>query len=232
MNCMFTGIVQAMGTVQSVQRRASGARIAVSAPELERPIADGASICVNGTCLTVVTSDAVRIEFDVVHETLARTTLGDLVPGDRVNLEPSLRPTDRMDGHFVQGHVEGTGRVKQIGSSTTGQLWTFEAPAELMPYIIPKGSIAIDGISLTVAAVGESTFSVALIPTTLQRTTLGQIRAGDRVNLETDILVRTTVETLRRMAAGTDAGLGRSGTSRRGASGLTVEQLIANGWTA
>lgn len=221
---MFTGIVQAMGVVQSIGRRATGARILLAAPDLPRPIADGASICVSGTCLTVVSSDSARIEFDVVHETLSRTTLGDLAPGSRVNLELSLRPSDRMDGHFVQGHIDGTGRIRQIGGGTDNPLWTFEAPADLMPYIVPKGSIAIDGVSLTIASVGpDNTFGIALIPTTLRATTLGQARPGDRVNVETDILVRTVVATLRRYF---EAG----GRETPTPSGLTLEALRENGW--
>jgi riboflavin synthase alpha subunit len=220
---MFTGIVQALGIVQNIHRRPTGARMVVNAPDLERPIADGASICVSGTCLTVVASDQTRIEFDVVHETLSLTTLGDLSAGARVNLEPSLRPSDRMDGHFVQGHIDGTARVRQIGSGSSGQLWTFEAPGELMPYIIPKGSIAIDGISLTIAGVQDNTFGIALIPTTIERTTLGRTKAGDRVNIETDILVRTTVATLRRYPASGEQ-------PARGGAGLTVAQLLENGW--
>lgn len=220
---MFTGIVQAIGVVERISRRAAGGRIVLDAPGLPRPIVDGASICVNGTCLTVVSSDASRIEFDAVAETLQRTTLGDLAPGARVNLEPSLRPGDRMDGHHVQGHVEGTGRVRRIGDGATGQLWTFETPAELMPFIIPKGSIAIDGISLTVAGIGEDRFDVALIPTTLERTTLGRIRVGDRVNLETDILVRTIVTTMRRFLPGMPDGPAAR-------PGLALESLLENGW--
>lgn len=221
---MFTGIVQAIGIVQSLHRRTAGARLIVDAPGLERPIVDGASICVSGTCLTVVSSDAGRIEFDVVHETLSRTTLGDLAPGARVNLEPSLRPTDRMDGHFVQGHIEGTAHIRQIGNQGSGQLWTFQAPADLMPCIIPKGSVAIDGISLTIACVQDDTFGIALIPTTLERTTLGRMRPGHRVNIETDILVRTVVATLRNPAAARG--------NPAPAPGLTLEQLIENGWHA
>lgn len=223
---MFTGIVQAIGVVQSLHRRPTGARMVVDAPDLARPIADGASICVNGTCLTVVTSDEARLEFDIVHETLARTTLGRLSPGSRVNLEPSLRPADRLDGHFVQGHIEGTAQVRRVGSETAGELWTFEAPGELMPYIIARGSIAIDGVSLTVASAQDNTFGIALIPATLERTTLGRLRPGDRVNIETDILARTTVATLRRCFASGQEPFSRGNT------GLTVDQLIEHGWQA
>jgi len=220
---MFTGIVQSVGVVQAISRRASGARLVVTAPDLPRPIPDGSSISVSGACLTVASSDAGRLEFDVVHETLSRTTLGDLAAGSRVNLEPSLHPEDRMDGHFVQGHIDGTGRVRLIGNGP-GELWQFEAPADLMPYIIPKGSLAIDGVSLTIASLdGENTFSIALIPTTLERTTLGHIRIGARVNLETDILVRTVVTTMQRFFRTASASAPRP-------AELTVENLRENGW--
>ena len=220
---MFTGIIQAMGTVQSVSRRPTGARLVVTAPELTRPIADGASIAVNGVCLTVVASDESRIEFDVVPETLSRTTMADLGTGSRVNLEPSLRAGDRMDGHIVQGHIDGTATIKNIATGTQGQLWTFQAGGEIMPYVIPKGSIAIDGISLTIARVGEDdTFAIALIPTTLRMTTLGHARTGDRVNVETDILARTVVNTLRRITT--------SSQSAPTTSGLTVDMLREQGW--
>lgn len=223
---MFTGIVQALGVVQSISRRATGARILVAAPDLPRPIAHGASICVSGTCLTVVSSDQTHIEFDVVHETLSRSTLGRLSSGSRVNLELSLRPGDRMDGHFVQGHVDGIATVREVGSGTTGQLWTFDAPADLMPFIIPKGSVAIDGISLTIAIVGEdNSFGVALIPTTLKLTTLNLVRPGDRVNIETDILVRTVVATMRRYFES-----GAAKISEQPSTQLTVEMLRENGW--
>jgi riboflavin synthase alpha subunit len=128
-----------------------------------------------------------------------------------------------VDGHFVQGHIDGTARIRQVGSGSAGQLWTFEASSDLMPYIIPKGSIAIEGISLTIASVQENTFGIALIPTTIERTTLARMNTGDRVNIETDILVRTIVATLRRQPASGEQP-GHSG------AGLTVEQLLENGW--
>ncbi len=221
---MFTGIVHSMGVVQSISTRSTGARLEVNAPELPRPIVQGASICVSGACLTVIRSDETRIQFDVVPETLARTTLGALTPGARVNLEPSLRMGDGMDGHVVQGHIDGTARVARVVSGAQGQVWTFATNAELMPYIIPKGSITLDGISLTLASIGEQhTFDVALIPTTLAMTTLGARRVGDRVNVETDILARTIVATLQRYLHNPAVSLPPTG-------GLTVEMLRENGW--
>jgi riboflavin synthase len=220
---MFTGVVQCTGVVQSIVKRPTGVRIIINAPALERPIADGASICVSGTCLTAVKSDESRIEFDAIPETLSCSTLGSLGSGSRVNLEPALRAGDRMDGHVVQGHVDGTARVARIASGERGQVWTFATDAELMPYIIPKGSITIDGISLTIADIGkDNTFSVALIPTTLAMTTLAERRVGDRVNIETDILARTIVTTLQRYLDSTG--------SARPAGGLTVEMLREHGW--
>jgi riboflavin synthase len=213
---MFTGIIQAMGTVRSVTGGSAGARLALDAPDLYRPIADGASICVNGVCLTVTQSDNTRIEFDVVPETLMRSTLNALKPGDRVNLEPSLRAGDRMDGHIVQGHVDGIARITEIQKGNNGYVIGFAPDNALVPYIIPKGSIAIDGISLTIAEVKDGTFTIAVIPTTLDWTTLGTARTGDRVNIETDIVARTIVTTLQRM--------------QDSPSGITMEMLREHGF--
>jgi riboflavin synthase len=204
---MFTGIIQAMGKVRTLSRGSAGARLALDAPDLPRPIADGASVCINGACLTVTQSDAIHIEFDVVPETLSRSTLGSLKPGDRVNLEASLRAGDRMDGHIVQGHVDGVARISEIANEAGGHVIRFAPDEALMPYIIPKGSVAIDGISLTIADVGGGTFDIAIIPTTLEWTTLGSARVGDRVNVETDIVARTIVTTLQRMQGSSDGGV-------------------------
>ena len=192
---MFTGIVQTMGIVQSIQPGSAGVRLTLDCPGLMRPVELGASVCVSGVCLTVTAADERSLSFDVIPETLSRSTLGDLRPGGRVNLERSLRAGDRMDGHAVQGHVDGTARVSGIVSGPGGHVVTLEGSAELMPYIIPKGSVCVDGVSLTIADVQADTFSVALIPTTLSVTTLGALGMGDRVNIETDILARTVVAT-------------------------------------
>lgn len=192
---MFTGIVQATGVVRSVRPSSGTGRLMVDAPLLPRPIPTGASVCVSGVCLTVTQCDSQMIEFDVVNETLSRSTLGTLKPGARVNLERSLRIGDGLDGHMVQGHVDGVAVVRRIDDDHTV---VCEAADELVPYIIPKGSIAVDGVSLTIASVSANRFSIAVIPTTLGSTTLSGLRAGDRVNIETDILARTIVTTLER----------------------------------
>lgn len=215
---MFTGIVQATGTVRSVRPSPAGVRLHLEAPGVRRPIADGASICVNGVCLTVTRSDPAVIEFDVVPETLARSTLGQLSPGDRVNLEPSLRAGDPLDGHMVQGHVDGTARVVGIRNTGSERVWTFAPQSHLLPFIIPKGSVALDGVSLTIAEVNGDAFSVALIPTTLANTTLGSLKPADLVNVETDIVTRTIVATMERWR------------NVPKAEPITLEMLQANGW--
>jgi riboflavin synthase alpha subunit len=215
---MFTGIVQFMGVVRAIRRGSAAARLVLDAPGLPRPLVIGSSIAVNGVCLTVTAFDDSRIEFDVIPETLSRSTLGALAAGAAVNLEPSLRAGDPLDGHMVQGHVDGVGVVRSIESGTGGHVVTFEAGEELMPFVIPKGSIALDGVSLTVASVAGNRFSVALIPTTLGATTLSQWRVGQRVNVETDILARTVVSTLKRWHASETA------------PALTLERLRENGW--
>jgi len=219
---VFTGIIQTMGTVRALVRQPWGARLEIDAPDLERPIADGASIAVNGVCLTVTGSNPRQITFDIVHETLARTTLGGLQAGSRVNLERSLRADALLEGHLVQGHVDGTATVTQIRRAGGEHVWRVQVEPDLVAYLIPKGSVALDGVSLTVVEVEGDTFSVALIPTTLAQTTLGQRRVGDRVNIETDIVARTIVTTLKWMTAGKEWS----------ASGLTIERLKEQGWVS
>lgn len=207
---MFSGIVELMGRVARIDAVPAGRRLVVDTQDWEPasgPVRAGDSICVSGVCLTTVEPEAGRVGFDVIAETLARTTLGDLAPGDRVNLEPSLTPATPMGGHFVQGHVEGVGIVSGVQTGGDYRI-RIEPPADLMPYIIPKGSITLDGVSMTVAAVEQAVFEVALIPTTLEATTLGIAAAGSRVNLETDIISRTVVHTLRQMVTEGEAGTG------------------------
>lgn len=202
---MFTGIVQARGRISAIQRNAFGARLTVDGQGWPDPARykpePGDSICVSGVCLTVVSTDGGMV-FDVIAETLAKTSLGDLTPGSAVNLEPPVTASQPLGGHFMQGHVDGVGVVTDVLAEVNEHRVTVKPPFELMRYIIPKGSVAIDGISLTLAAVHENSFEVALIPTTLGLTTLGETEAGRRVNLEADIISKTVVHQLERLRGG------------------------------
>jgi riboflavin synthase len=193
---MFTGLIEAVGCVVGSRTSAAGRRLTIDAGPVAEGIAPGASVCVDGACLTVAHVSGTQLEFDAVRETLERTTIGGLRPGDRVNLERSLRADGRFEGHFVQGHVQGTAVIRRKLSSHGAHVVWFESPADLLPGIVPKGAIAVDGISLTVAELNDAQFSVALIPTTLQRTTLWAKPVGARANVETDILARTVVHWL------------------------------------
>jgi riboflavin synthase alpha subunit len=186
---MFTGIIEHVGRL--AERTGSALRLDLG--PLAEGLQPGASVAVNGVCLTLRERSAALGWFDVVAETLRRTALGELQVGDAVNLERSLRLGDRLDGHFVQGHVEDVGRVTRVERDAGEWLLWVTAPVELRPMIVPKGSIALEGVSLTIAAVRADEFCVALIPTTLARTTLGALRPGSRLNLETDLLARVLV---------------------------------------
>ncbi len=185
---MFTGIVRELGRVESFDGDDAGARLRVRAPETAAAEGTGDSIAVNGVCLTVMGSAAGVLSFDAVPETLARTTLGRLRPGDRVNVEPALRAGDPLGGHFVQGHVDGIGRVRAAAPEGDGVRLEVEAAPELLRYCVEKGSIGVDGVSLTVASLGDEALTIALIPHTLAATTLGGLGPGDEVNLEVDLL--------------------------------------------
>jgi riboflavin synthase len=187
---MFTGLVEEVGTVEAVRHGTGASRLVLQAPHVAPGTAIGDSICINGVCLTAVTVAPPRLEFEAVAETLRRSNLGELRPGDRVNLERAMAANARFGGHIVQGHVDAVGRVARITPEATSHLVTIEAPPELMRYVVEKGSIAIDGISLTVAAATPDSFTVAIIPHTWQATTLGNRRPGDRVNLEADVLAK------------------------------------------
>lgn len=207
---MFTGIVAGTGRCVAVRSGDDGVELEVEAPFLDgtRP---GESVAVNGVCLTVTAAEGGRLTFTAVPETLRRTTLGDLRPGDVVNLEPALRWGDPVGGHLVQGHVDGTGTVRALTRRGREVWMAVEAPEALVPFLAPKGSVAVDGVSLTVVTVDGNRFTVALIPHTLERTTLGRRRVGDRVNLEVDGLARHLV----RWQAASAAGTGVAGASRR-----------------
>ncbi len=195
---MFTGIVEAIGKVVAIRPGQGGIRLVVDVAALTRQPEIGASLSVNGACLTVAAIGSKAAEFDVVAETCARSNLGRLQVQDAVNLESSLTLGDAIDGHFVQGHIDGTATVERV-ETDAGQwtVWfTLDQPQQLARYLVPKGSIALDGVSLTLADVQSERFSVAVIPTTLQRTTFGRLQSGDKVNVETDILVRAVVHQL------------------------------------
>ncbi len=213
---MFTGIVEELGEVVALERGATSARITVRGPLVTSDASHGSSIAVDGCCLTVVDLDAAAGEFtaDAMLETLERTTLGGLAPGSRVDLERPVPAGGRLGGHVVQGHVDGVGTVVRREPGERWEVVTVEVPADLARYVVEKGSVAVDGVSLTVTAVtatggddeGRHTFSVSLIPETLRATTLGHRAVGERVNLEVDVLAKH-VERL--LAAGAVAGTTR-----------------------
>jgi riboflavin synthase len=180
---MFTGLVQATGTLASLE----GGRLRVDA-ELE--LAEGDSVAVNGVCLTATGVEADGFSADVMDETLRRTTLGALGPGDRVNLELPLRASDRLGGHIVQGHVDGTATVESVRDEGFSRVVRLTAPQKLLRYVIEKGSVALDGVSLTITEVDDEGFAVSLIPETLERTTLGSLEQGARLNLEVDVVAK------------------------------------------
>jgi riboflavin synthase len=183
---MFTGIVRELGEVAAFE----GSRLVLTAPETAGGAAVGDSVSVAGVCLTVVEKAEGRLSFDVVPETLSRTALGGLEPGHPVNLEPSLRVGDPLGGHVVQGHVDAVGSVRSVVPEGDGRRVWVDAPDSVVRYCLEKGSIAVDGVSLTVAALDDEGFEVALIPHSLEVTTLGRLKPGDAVNLEADVLAK------------------------------------------
>mgnify|MGYP001822854896 FL=1 len=187
---MFTGLVLGMGEIAAEQPREGGIRLWIDAGPIAAEAATGDSVAVDGCCLTVVAQKETRLGFDVIPESLRRTALGAKGVGSRVNLELPLRPSDRMGGHFVQGHVDGTAEMLARTEQGDDVIMSFSIPDSLAGQVVEKGSIAIDGVSLTVAGVEGDTFSVALIPHTLEVTTMGALKVGDRVNLEGDILAK------------------------------------------
>ena len=187
---MFTGIVREVGRVVSLDGDGAGRRLEIDAPATAPGVAIGDSVSVGGCCLTVVTVGHGRIGFDVVPETLARTSLARLAPGERVNVEPALRAGEPLGGHYVQGHVDAVGRVRSVDRGDDGTRVWVDAPDEVLRYVVLKGSIAVDGTSLTVSGLDDAGFEVALVPHTLDATTLGELAPGDPVNLEPDVLAK------------------------------------------
>lgn len=187
---MFTGLIQELGTIQSVTQNSEGKEFTIKAPGLIKEIQIDDSVATNGVCLTAtqITNDTFKVQ--AIHMTLEKTSIGSLKTGDRVNLELSLRPQDRLGGHFVQGHVNALGKIKSI--KTIGQNWEIEVsfPKELRKYMISEGSIALDGISLTIARLTDETLTVAIIPHTLEKTTLSRKKIGDHLNIEVDMMAK------------------------------------------
>ena len=187
---MFTGIIREMGLVRTLEQTPGGTKIRIDAPHSTRSLARGGSIAVDGVCLTATSVENGAFTADIVPETMMRTIWSDRAPGARVNLELPMRMGDALDGHLVQGHVDGVGVVQNVARE--GNQWTVEVspPEDLLPLIAMKGSIAVNGVSLTVASVRGGSFSVALIPTTLEETNLKELEPGSRVNLEVDLMAR------------------------------------------
>jgi riboflavin synthase len=205
---MFTGIVQTLGRVRRIEPVRGGARIEIACGL--RGLAIGESIAMSGACMTVVAKGRGRFAVDVSPESLRRTALGSLRRGAPVNLERALTLSDRLGGHLVQGHVDAVGKVVVIAPEANAWIYTFEAPAGVARYLVPKGSVAVDGVSLTVARLRGRRFDVAVIPHTARRTTLGERKPGDPVNLEADVLAKYVEKLLAgRLAAGRKAGKGR-----------------------
>jgi riboflavin synthase len=186
---VFTGLVADLGTVSDVVATPDGVRLQV-ATSLAAELSEGDSVAVNGVCLTAVAADAQAFTAEVMNETLRRSSLAEVSAGGRVNLELPLRAQDRLGGHVVQGHVDGVGAVSGVQDDGFARVVTIDAPPELLRYVVEKGSIAVDGVSLTVSSVSPDTFAVSLIPETLERTNLGAAAPGTPVNLEVDVLAK------------------------------------------
>ena len=188
---MFTGIVEELGTVAAVEDLGDAALLRVTGPLVAGDARPGDSIAVNGVCLTAVgLCEGDLFGADVMHETLRRSSLGEVQPGSQVNLELPLRAADRLGGHIVQGHVDGLGVVREAREEGFARVVSIDADPSLLRYVVEKGSIAVDGVSLTVSAIGDGWFAVSLIPETLERTTLGEAEPGRQVNLEVDVLAK------------------------------------------
>jgi riboflavin synthase len=208
---MFTGLIEAVCPVRSVQPTGTGLRLSVDLGPLAHDAKIGGSIAINGVCLTIAQLAGAVAAFDVSAETVEKSTTGKLKSSSLVNMERAMRPADRFGGHFVLGHVDGVARIGSIVNKGEFQDITFHAGPELLGQIVPKGSVAVDGISLTTASMDEASFSVAIIPQTWQNTNLHTRRPGDAVNIETDIIVKTVQRQLRSAMPGTN--------------GLTIEKL-------
>lgn len=218
---MFTGIIETVGTVKRIARGARSASLEIEAPQILDDVEVGDSIATNGVCLTATSVTARTFTADVMHETLERSSLGTLAAGSHVNLERAMAANGRFGGHFVSGHIDATGTIARIERDDTAVWYTIDADPDVLRYVVEKGSVAIDGISLTVARVTETSLSVSTIPHTNQQTTLPECACGDVVNLECDVIAKYT-EKLLGLAPAT-------GTAGRG-SAITMEFLAKNGF--
>ena len=215
---MFSGIIETVGEIQSLRKDADGARITIEAPGVLDGVRLGDSIALNGVCVTVVDFDERKFEADLSIETLRRTNLGELDVGGRCNLERAMALGERLGGHLVSGHVDGVGKIRSRKSEGDSIWLTFEAPVEVMRYVVYKGSIAVDGISLTVAACDSKTFSVSIIPHTSEQTTLTEKKDGAAVNLEADLIGKYVEKLLAPHA------------ESRSHDGVTMEKLREQGY--
>jgi len=220
---MFTGIIQHVGIVRVARAVGKGRRLTVDLGPLAEGLVIGESVAVSGACLTACRIEGAAVGFDLAAQTVSRTTLGEVAVGAKVNLERALRLGEGLDGHLVQGHVDGVGEVRRIDRSADQWAVDFAAPGSLTDEMVEKGSVAVCGVSLTLTAVGDGLFSVALIPTTWKATTLGDMSAGSKVNIETDVIGKYVRRYLRQIAGlpGVDGKANRAG----GPGGLTVEKL-------
>ena len=187
---MFTGIVRERGRVLAADQNGGGVRLRIAAPHTAASASPGDSVAVSGVCLTAVAVNDGELAFDAVPESLSRTTLGELAAGEEVNLEPALRAGDPLGGHYVQGHVDGIGRVRSLEQEGEGARLRLDVPPELLRYCVEKGSLAVDGVSLTIAELDDDGVAIALVPHTLRETTLAALGPGDGVNLEVDVLAK------------------------------------------
>ena len=219
---MFTGLVEAVGNVKSVRNREDIVEITIAVPEMVVDLRKGQSISVSGACLSVISVGISGFSVEMMPETVRSSTLGNLKAGSRVNLERALRVDSRLEGHIVSGHVDAVGRIEGLSSSGQSMEVTISAPSEQLIQIVRKGSVAVDGISLTVIDVFDSSFSVGIIPTTLKNTTLGSLAKGDSVNLETDILAKYVNKLL----------LSKKTVGEQRDSKITWDILSELGWTS
>jgi riboflavin synthase len=187
---VFTGLIREVGRVVSIAGDENGARLTIDTPQTASGAQPGDSVAVDGVCLTVVSAEGSALAFDAVRETLGRSALGTLEASSRVNLEPALRAGEPLGGHYVQGHVDGVGSVRSVETEGDGRRVWFDASGDLLRYVVEKGSVTVQGTSLTVAGIDAGGFAVALIPHTLQHTTLGELAPGRKVNLEVDVLAK------------------------------------------